>query len=240
MANKIKSIRIVSVLVCVLVISLALVLYGTLSQLQDSKTATGTVTFNLADYDLVLHTSTGGVLAAPGQVGKTNIVQLINTYATGTDGNTGTTAGMGPLYIKMVITGITVGSEDLEFSSTSNTIVDNSNFTIALNTDADLGSTNESLTWTAKSDGIYLTKVGGGAPLPFSESRTDYTNAADIQFNITMKNPTNVNNGFNAPTANDGIDNNKYQGQEVTINYTLYWTTSLNKDGSFPTIQNNN
>ncbi len=226
MANNMKSIRIVSVLVCALVISLALVLYGTLSQLQDSKTATGTVTFNLADYDLVLHTSTSGVLAAPGQVGKTNIVQLINTYATGTDGNTGTTAGMGPLYIKMVITSVTVGSEpvSLSLSQGSNTIASNSNFTIALNTDADLDSTNESLTWTSKSDGIYLTKVGGGAPLPFSESQTNYANAADIQFNITMKDP-NVNNGFNA-SGSTTVNNNKYQGQTVKINYTLYWATT--------------
>ena len=39
-----------------------------------------------------------------------------------------------------------------------------------------------------------------------------------------MKDP-NVNNGFNA-SGNTTVNNNKYQGQTVTINYTLYWATT--------------
>ena len=112
MANKMKSIRIVSVLVFALVISLALVLYGTLSQLQDSKTATGTVTFNLADYDFqVVPVESTGTLTYPGQKGTTNTTQLINTYKTG---DNGTTAGMGPVYIKMVISSVTFTSNETE------------------------------------------------------------------------------------------------------------------------------
>ena len=222
MANNMKSIRIVSVLVCALVISLALVLYGTLSQLQDSKTATGTVTFDLANYDLQINTSTSGVLAAPGQIGQTGIVQLINTSEAGA---TGTTAGMGGVYIKMDITSITVGEEKLTFSLNqgSSTIVSNANFTIDLISSAGTVNTDENLTWTVKSNGIYLTKAGGGAPLPFT-TRDNFTQSAEIQFNITMKDP-NVNNGFNA-SGNTTLNNNKYQGQTVTINYTLYWATT--------------
>ena len=248
MANKIKSIRIVSVLVCALVISLALVLYGTLSQLQDSKTATGTVTFNLADYDFqVVPVESTGTLTYPGQKGTTNKTQLINTYKK--DDN-GTTAGMGPVYIKMVINSVTIGNGDVvveqwgttgdnKISITNYTYEDQSNkkevlikyvdknnqsisnLTIALQS----GAWGE-LQWKYDSDAIYLFDSIGlqKAGLPFSE---DIKYPANIIFDLSLSDP-NVNNGFNAPTANDGIDNNKYQGQTVKINYTLYWATTAN------------
>ena len=244
MANKIKSIRIVSVLVCALVISLALVLYGTLSQLQDSKTATGTVTFDLANYDLQLSTTSLGILAAPGQTRTSNIVQLINTSEANA---TGIDAGMVGVFVKMVITNVTVGGisvGNVSVSATENddgiTVIAGDNFTIELITDAGevnkVNNQGESLTWTVGTDGIYLSTTGTGAPLPFTE-RSDnlsYANAANIQFRITMQEP-NVNNGFNAPTTNNGTDNNLLQGQTVKINYTLHWATT--KEGLSSTQQ---
>ena len=246
MANNMKSIRIVSVLVCALVISLALVLYGTLSQLQDSKTATGTVTFDLADYDLQLSTTSLGVLAAPGQTNTSNIIQLINTSKAD---DKGTIVGMGGVYIKMVITGVTVNGSsvgDVSVSAREDindggiTVIAGEKFTIELITDAGTVNTDENLTWAVENGGIYLKTTGTGAPLPFTprSGELSYANAADIQFRITMKDP-NINNGFNG-SGNPIVNNNELQGKPVAINYTLYWATTLNEDGSFPTIQNNN
>lgn len=244
MANNMKSIRIVSVLVCALVISLALVLYGTLSQLQDSKTATGTVTFNLADYDFKVSTGANGTLTYPGQKGTTNTTQLINTYKTG---DNGTTAGMGPVYIKMVINSVEFyngenKNDKLSGEWTTFSIANVSGGVAVKNNENILNITLQSgardgLSWKYVDDAIYLVDTNSAkAGLPFSE---DTTYPANIIFDLSLSDP-NVNNGFNAPTANDGIDNNKYQGQTVKINYTLYWATTLNEDGSFPTIQNNN
>ena len=233
MANKMKSIRIVSVLVFALVISLALVLYGTLSQLQDSKTATGTVTFNLADYDFqVVPVESTGTLTYPGQKGTTNTTQLINTYKTG---DNGTTAGMGPVYIKMVISSVTFTSNETEntalndewktlsFENVSGGVAVKNNENV-LNITLQSGA-RDGLSWKYVDDAIYLVDTNSAkAGLPFSE---DTTYPANIIFDLSLSDP-NVNNGFNAPTANDGIDNNKYQGQTVKINYTLYWATTPN------------
>ena len=145
----------------------------TLSMLSDSKTATGTVTFNLADYDLVLNTNGTGTVLYPGQTGTTTPVLLYNTYKvadgqnsfTGTAEGGGTTAGMGPVYIKMVITSITVG-ETVENWDASSIAFSNNNGVVMTNASSGLTVTLESFAGTgmnwfydANSGAIYLSST---------------------------------------------------------------------------------
>lgn len=247
MAKKVQSMKMILILTFALIISLAVVLIGTLSALQDSKSATGTVTFNLADYDLYVadaNVATSGNIA-PGYSGTTDTMKVVNSYKTtdgklyGTADPEGVTAGMGGVYLKMTITSVTVADKDNNGSSETiqisnlqyNSVEDQegivlnngSGLKITLNSAANSG---KGLYWYYSGSDIYLSSAQTSlaqTTLAFSDSLVNET-AANICFTVSIDEPQ-VDNGFNA-TGSTAPDVNKYQGKTVTINYTLKWATT--------------
>lgn len=235
MAKKVQSMRMFLILLFALLISVAVVVVGTVSALIDSKSATGTVTFNLADYDLYVAyanvETTGNI--APGYSGTTKTMKVVNSYKTtdgelyGTADPNGVTAGMGGVYLKMTITSVTVGSESISVTSlgyNDGIVLNNgSGLKITLNSAANSG---KGLYWYYSGSDIYLSSAQTSlaqTTLAFSDSLANET-AANICFTVSIDEPQ-VDNGFNA-TGSTAPEVNKYQGKKVTINYTLKWATT--------------
>lgn len=246
MAKRSRATNLLVTFVLAIALCITIAFVGTYALLTDSRTASGTVKFNLADYNLYLNatsTFTGDIV--PGSSGTTKTVEIINSYKTtsGTafqsvDGG-GTTAGMGAVYLKIVLgNSLTIGDMALTKSALSSnssaiTIATNSSYgvTVKLKTNAGVGY------WNVDNGAIYLMSQAGGtekSTLAFSDTDKTLNTAtkALINFEVSIDSPTGVNNGFNATGKPDSsIMLNEYQGQTITIPYTVYWATTTTELG---------
>ena len=231
-----KKLALSFILAIVLCVSLAFV--GTYALLTDSRTATGTVTFNLADYKLYsqLDNSSSITKVMPGTTGKTQKVALINSYTTTTGG---TNAGMGAVYLKLTNITITLGSTTVTPLATFTNengdvkISTNNGMTITLEGEAGTcGDGNSARYWVGSGSAIYLSSTASTAninptksSLKFSESSTTVANGASVVFNVEVPAPS-ATNGFNATDNSTSFGNNN-QGQTLTISYTASWATTI-------------
>ena len=227
-----KKLALSFLLAIVLCVSLAFV--GTYALLADSRTATGTVTFNLADYKLYsqLDGSSSITKVMPGTTGKTQKVALINSYTTTTGG---TNAGMGAVYLKLTNITIKLGSTTVTPLATFTNengdvkISTNNGMTITLEGEAGTcGDGNSPRYWVGDGSVIYLSSSNGSLTknsLKFSESSTTVANGASVVFNVEVPAPS-ATNGFNA-TGNSTSFGNNSQGQTLTISYTASWATTI-------------
>lgn len=235
MTKSTRTAKIVIILAVMLCICVAVVTVGTLSALRDSKSATGSVTFNLADYDLYVQQSAPveGVIA-PGKTGYTNTMKVVNSYKTtdgtlyGTPTDNGAIVAMDAVYIKLTITSIAVGDTTLTVSTYSYadgylTIASSNGLEIKLDANAGTG-----LYWYTSNNNIYLMNGTSSSAtqttLAFSSSAESETSAS-VRFAVSIA-ESGVNNGFNGSGSNSN-QVNQYQGEDVVINYTVSWGTTL-------------
>lgn len=216
----------------------AVLLFTTFGALSDSKTATGTITFDLADYDFQVtnaSTSVSGIYPG-GNAVTTNATNLINTNKTREDKTTGATAGMVGVYVKIEFTSIKIGGETF---SDSLTLADRTN-SISVSATTEHGyldielikSAGTNIYWGIVNGSVYLVNTSGKqTTLAFSKSTDTTKTTATIQFNITGQSPTGVTNGFNASTGTTVGLPNKYQGKQVSILYTIKWGTTTSNIG---------
>ena len=234
MTKSTKSAKIVLTLLFALLICVAVAVVGTYSALQASKTATGTVTFNLADYDVSIDdnvTFTGNIY--PGYSANSGDIRIVNSHET-TSG--GATEGLGPVYVAIKINSITVGGNSMAVKcatpSTSDYITLSTANGLEIRLRASAAGTS-GLTWAA--DGSDVSRINLQGTLPFTERKDISTGpAAVMQFQVAMAEPTNVNNGFNSDTTGNQV--NQYQGKSVSISYTICWgTTKANLNSVYDT-----
>lgn len=236
MTKSTKSAKIVLTLLFALLICVAVAVVGTYSALQASKTATGTVTFNLADYDVSIDdnvTFTGNIY--PGYSANSGDIRIVNSHET-TSG--GATEGLGPVYVAIKINSITVGDNSMTVkcatTSTSGYITLSTANGLEIRLRASAEGTG-GLTWAADGSDVSKSRINLQGTLPFTEREDISTGpAAVMQFQVAMAEPTDVNNGFNSDTTGNPV--NQYQGKSVSISYTIYWgTTEANLNSVYPT-----
>ena len=232
MTKSTKSAKIVLTLLFALLICVAVAVVGTYSALQASKTATGTVTFNLADYDVSIDdnvTFTGNIY--PGYSANSGDIRIVNSHET-TSG--GATEGLGPVFVAIKINSITVGTDSMAVKCATSTgyITLSTANGLEIRLRASAAGTS-GLTWVT--DGSDANRVNLQGTLPFTERENISTGpAAVMQFQVAMAEPTNVNNGFNSDTTGNQV--NQYQGKSVSISYTIYWgTTEANLNSVYGT-----
>ena len=237
-----QKIRLIILLAIVFVLSTAIALILTFSALQDSKKATGTITFDLADYNVnFVNLAAGGINEqkniAPGISVALQEIKLLNTSTEGT----GTEAGLRGVYIKLSPTAIKIGDTSYKITSVTSTS-DGTGITLNagasesyvpcpldITLKAETGLTG--ITWGVKSGAIYLMKGNAEAQLPFTSKNAADTDKsyAHIYTEVKGKIVNRVYGGFN-PTGNmptGGVSGiwfeNKDQGKKVTIEYKAYW-----------------
>ena len=243
-----KGMKGIIILAVVFVLSVAVVLATTLGMLNATKTATGTIKFDLADYDLQVDLgSASDEKIYPKHTANTNEVKLKNTYK-----GTGATAGMGGVYVKLVFTEVQIGNDKYAVKSISENTTDKtieivatigsgdsaSLMTIALKQSAGKSgaenSTTTELFWRANTSekAVYLSSVGIGTTLSDNnKAKLAFTdkNATEKTVSINMQitgKASSANNGFNATGSGDGLLN-KYQGYTVAVKYIAYWGTTI-------------
>ncbi len=249
-----KGIKGIITLAVVFVLCIALVLATTLGDLSAKKTATGTITFDLADYDFQVDMGSATTEKIyPGHSANTNTVALKNTYKTRDDGTTGATAGMGGVYVKLTFTTVNIEGTDYSVdsiteNSTNKTIEivakigsgnSSSLMTIALQQSAGANgaeTANKALYWraVASEKAVYLSSAAIGTELSDSNKATlAFTgkNATDdkivsINMQITGE-ASDATNGFNASSATSAGLLNKYQNNTVKVSYTAAWGTTI-------------
>ena len=235
-----QKIRLIILLAIVFVLSTAIALILTFSALQDSKKATGTITFDLADYNVSFTNLQAGVNEqkniAPGISVALQEIKLLNTSE-----GTGTEAGLGGVYIKLIPTGITIGETSYTISGVSEPENDITHITLTakncpldITLKCDTGIVGK--TWGVKSvednNAIYLMDGSGDneAQLPFTPKNANETDKtyAKINTEVKGKQATGVYGGFN-PTGNapTGVLTNANQGKKVTIEYKAYWGITI-------------
>ena len=248
-----KGMKGIITLAVVFVLCIAMVLVTTLGALTDKKTATGTITFDLADYDFqVTIGSATAEKVYPGNTANTSTVTLKNTYK-----GTGATAGMGGVYVKLTFSKVNIGGTDYNVESITENSTDktieivakigtgNSSglMTIALKQSAGnkgAETANTELYWRAVSSekAVYLSSAAIGTTLSDSnKAKLAFTDkdatakTVSIDMQITGK-TSNATNGFNASSASSAGLLNKYQGNTVKVNYTAAWGTTIANIGS--------
>ena len=236
MTKSTKSAKIVLTLLFALLICVAVAVVGTYSALQASKTATGTVTFNLADYDVSISGQAeivGDIY--PGGVATSDDMRIVNSANADDVAGGGTTEGLGPVFVAIKINSITVGGSTVPVSCATST--DSNYLTLGTSNGLEIrlrasAAETGGLTWAAAGTSD-ASRINLSAPLDFT---MDLENgpAAVMQFQVAMAEPTDVNNGFNSDTTGNQV--NQYQGKSVSISYTIYWgTTKANLNSVYPT-----
>lgn len=244
-----KGIKGILTLTAIFALCVTLVLATTFGLLTDTKTATGTITFDLADYDFQVKAGTATTEQIyPGQTAQMTPVNLKNTYKTRTDGTTGATAGMGGVYVKLTFTKITIGETEYDVasiseSSTDGTIVivatinsgpSSDLMTIALKQSAGTSGSSDGTEqyWRAdaKNKAVYLSSAAIGTALTKTTlaftgigATSDKTVVVDMQ--VTGKG-SDATQGFNASSANSAGLLNSYQGNDVKVGFTVAWGTT--------------
>lgn len=234
-----QKIRLVILLAIVFVLSTAIALILTFSALQDSKKATGTITFDLADYNVnFVNLATGfneQKNIAPGISVALQEIKLLNTSTEGT----GTEAGLGGVYIKLSPEKIIIGDTTYNITSVTNDggeIKLNAGVSelyaicpldITLKTNTGLTG----ITWGVKSGAIYLMKGNAEAQLPFTSKNAADTDKSYAHIYTEVKGKTAATKvaygGFNPTDAIGVLFKNEDQGKTVTIEYKAYWGITL-------------
>lgn len=242
-----KGMKGIITLAVVFVLCIAMVLVTTFGALTDKKTATGTITFDLADYDFqVTIGSATAEKVYPGNTANTSTVTLKNTYK-----GTGATAGMGGVYVKLTFSKVNIGGIDYNVESITENSTDktieivatigsgnsSSLMTIALKQSAGnkgAETANTELYWRAVSSekAVYLSSAQTGTLNDSNKAKLAFTDkdatakTVSIDMQITGK-TSNATNGFNASSASSAGLLNKYQGNTVKVNYTAAWGTTI-------------
>lgn len=229
-----KGMKGIITLAVVFVLSIALVLATTLGTLTDRKTATGTITFMLADYKFQVTNSQSVSGIYPGKLVTTKDTTLINGH-----NNAGATAGLQPVYVRIKFNNIKIDSTEFngnikaeKNATTGKVMITATNQTAGsvedmLEISIDTTKTKWGIYSGDSSTGcVYLVANDGTTPTRLESTATDATANAIVKFNIAGKEPTGSKNGFNDTTGTGGLPN-KYQGQTVSILYTVEWNVSL-------------
>mgnify|MGYP006920956128 CR=1 FL=1 len=243
-----KGMKGIITLAIVFVLCIAMVLVTTFGALTDKKTATGTITFDLADYNFKVDMGSATTEKIyPGHSANTNTVKLKNTYT-----GTGATAGMGGVYVKLTFTNVNIGGTDYEVESIKENSTDgtieivatigsgksSSLMTIALKQSAGKDGAEAAdtvLYWRVATSekAVYLSSAAIGTTLTDSNKAklafTDKNATAktvSIDMQITGK-TSDATNGFNASSASSTGLLNNYQGNTVKVNYTAAWGTTI-------------
>lgn len=249
-----KNAKTIALIAFLLLISVAVVVTMTLSKLSDSKTAQGTITFNLANYQLQVLglDSTSSEVILPGKTAKANTIKLKNTA----DNSTGTTAGMGGVYIKLEVTGISIGvteyaasaltlTNETDYIKVSATGTPNTESIVTIkfkkqaSTTASASGLNSSGSavdtyWVAgtgaNAKNIYLSSNKNSlsyAKLAFTD-RNAAEKTISIEVEMTGVTPNEYSNGFNN-TKNPtivGMGSQYSGGMQIKVKYKAYWQTT--------------
>lgn len=230
-------------------ISVAIVTTLTFSLLNDSKSASGTITFDLADYSLNVDLgSASAEKIAPGVTANANTVKLKNTYS-----GTGATAGLGGVFVKLTLSSITIGTTTYTVSSltettdtiqvvaTNGSLSSSSVVTVefvksagsvgGIAGSATTGSAIETFWRKSGNNALVLssTKTGTAsyARLAFTD-KNQTAKTIDVNVKMTGLTPSNGTNGFNNTdtVTNVGTSSKYAGGVNVTVNYSASWQTT--------------
>lgn len=233
-----KGIKGILTLTAIFALCVTLVLATTFGLLTDTKTATGTITFNLADYNFQVTNDQSVSGIYPGKSVTTKATTLVNT-----DDGDGATAGMGGVYVRLQFTGVKIDGEEFKENLTVTTA--NEKIVVSAKTVSDYleieldKSAGTDIYWGVVDSENYAYLVnssGNKTTLAFSEKSTEVKTSASVKFVVAGIAPTGVTNGFNAKgdSTNVGLPN-KYQGKTVTISYTVAWGTTPDNIGGSTT-----
>jgi len=228
-----KGIKGILTLTAIFALCVTLVLATTFGLLTDTKTATGTITFDLADYDFQVtndQESVSGIY--PGKSVTTKATTLVNT-----DDGDGATVGLKGVYVRLEFTGVKVGDDT--FSKNLNVTTSNNKIIVSAETESGVAVSNYLEIELAKTAGtdLYWGVVGSEkyaylvnssnekTTLAYSQRSEETKTSANIQFNIGGITDTGSKNGFNDTTGTGGLPN-KYQGKTVSISYKVTWGTT--------------
>lgn len=250
-----KNAKTIALIAFLLLISVAVVVTMTLSKLSDSKTAQGTITFDLADYQLQVLglTSTSSERILPGKTAKANTISLKNTAAS----TAGATAGMGGVYIKLEVTGISIGGTN--YAASALTLTNEADYikvsatgtpntgdivTIKFKKQASTAASASGLTssggatdtyWVAgtgaNAKNIYLSSNKTSltyAKLAFTDRGATAAKTIDIEVEMVGVEPNSYSNGFNNTTSPStvGMGSQYSGGMQIKVNYKAYWQTT--------------
>ena len=246
-----KGIKGILTLTAIFALCVTLVLATTFGLLTDTKTATGTITFDLANYDFQVKAGTATTEQIyPGQTAQMTPVNLKNTYKTRTDGTTGATAGMDGVYVRLTFTEITIGMKEYDVASISENSTDGTIVIVATN---DSGSSSDLMTialnpsagtsgssdgtaqyWRADTDNkaVYLSSTSIGTTL--TKTKLAFTDISEtettkkivvVDLQVTGK-ESDATQGFNASSADSAGLLNSYQGNDVKVGFTVAWGTT--------------
>lgn len=231
-ARKTKSRKWMVTIIFAMLLCCCVFVVSTYALLSDSRTVTGSVTFNLADYKLYMtNTSNFSGQIAPGYNGTTKNVELVNSYASssmfGTPTGGATTEAMSAVYIKLTDIAVKVGTTNVALSSFSKNadgvqIATKGGMTFTLLSSAGVGS------WFYSGQDIYLSSSATSlskSSLAFSKNNSN-KQVANIQFKVNVSDP-GTQGGFNATTAGSNVIDNDFQGKDISISYTVKWATDV-------------
>lgn len=232
-----KGMKGIITLAVVFVLCIALVLATTLGDLSAKKTATGTIKFLLADYNFTISTEvkTETKIYPNNKEATTGVVELVNGH-----NNAGATAGLQPVYVRIKFTNIKIG-DTAEFNknikaekneTTGKVLVTADDVKDMLEISIDTSETKWGILSNDSTGYVYLV-TDAGAATTLASTATNANAKATVKFNVSGIAPTGVTNGFNAVTSNGatvGLQN-KYQGQTVSIAYTVEWGTTIDNIG---------
>lgn len=227
-----KGIKGIITLAVVFVLCIAMVLVTTLGTLTDKKTATGTITFLLANYNFTVgtETKTDTKIYPNSKNATTGVVELVNGHD-----NAGATAGLQPVYVRIKFNNIKIG--DTEFKSNIKAEKNATTGKIMITADSvkdmlEISIDTTETKWGIRSGDstgyVYLVANDGTTPTTLAPTATDANAKATVKFNVSGIAPTGVTNGFNAKGDSTTVGlPNKYQGKNVSIAYTVEWNVSL-------------
>ena len=183
-----------------LIFTIALLTTATFGAFSASATATGNITFVLAEPNLTLTNVSLGSIAP----GFTKTSQYNITYTSDTS-NGGAALDRGDINVRFKVNSITLGGVDVTGSISSYAII--------------VYQTGSGYQWTAGSGNIYTwqTTAGVNAPLTFSATKNGVT-----PLNIQMTGATGADGGFRT-NAVAGADFKTYQGKDLVLNITMQW-----------------
>ena len=230
-----KGMKGIITLAVVFVLCIAMVLVTTFGALTDKKTATGTITFLLANYNFTVSTEvkTATKIYPNSKNATTGVVELVNGH-----NNAGATAGLQPVYVRIKFNNIKIG--DTEFKSnikaeknatTEKIMITADSVKDMLEISIDTTETRWGILNNDNTGYVYLV-TDAGVATTLASTATVANAKAKVKFNVSGIAPTGVTNGFNAKGDSTTVGlPNKYQGKNVSIAYTVEWGTTTSNIG---------